>query len=56
MKTRRHHNNKGERQIRRGKTQVQVEAMAKRLGIPFKITSEAGDAIEVLNKVKTDGC
>ena len=30
MKTRRHHNNKGERQIRRGKTRKQVEQIARR--------------------------
>lgn len=33
MKTRRHHNNKGYRQIKRGKTREQVKAIAKRLGI-----------------------
>lgn len=33
MKTRRHHNNTGLRQIKRGKTTDQVEAMARRLGI-----------------------
>jgi hypothetical protein len=33
MKPRRHHNNKGVRQIRRGKTQRQVECIARRLGI-----------------------
>jgi len=32
---RRHHNTKGTRQIRRGKTRDQVAAMAKRLGIPL---------------------
>lgn len=35
MKTRRHHNNKGHRQIRRGKTYDQVKHMARRLGLPF---------------------
>jgi hypothetical protein len=35
MKKRRHHNNKGTRQIRRGKTHNQVAAMAKRLRLPF---------------------
>lgn len=35
MKTRRHHNNKGYRQIKRGKTFDQVRAMARRLGVPF---------------------
>jgi hypothetical protein len=32
MRKRRHHNNKGLRQIKRGKTQKQVAMMAKRLG------------------------
>ena len=31
MKDRRHHNNKGYRQIKRGKTASQVEAMARRI-------------------------
>ncbi len=35
MKFRRHHNNKGEGQIRRGKTCDQVRWMAKRLNLPF---------------------
>lgn len=35
MKLRRHHNNKGRRQVQRGKTQRQVEHIAKRLGIPM---------------------
>jgi hypothetical protein len=34
MKTRRHHNNKGYRQVKRGKTRTQVEHMARRLRIP----------------------
>jgi hypothetical protein len=34
MKTRRHHNNKGIRQIKRGKTYEQLRRIAKRLGIP----------------------
>lgn len=33
MKERRHHNNKGERQIRRGKTTTQLRRIAKRLGL-----------------------
>lgn len=39
---RRHHNNKGYRQIKLGNTCKQVEAIAKRLGIPYgsKITPE----------------
>lgn len=35
MKTRRHHNNTGYRQIQRGKPAKQMEALAKRLGVPF---------------------
>lgn len=35
MKARRHHNNKGTRQIRRGKTKEQVKAMAKRMGVKY---------------------
>lgn len=35
MKTRRHKNNGGYRQIRRGKTRSQVAAMARRMGVPF---------------------
>jgi hypothetical protein len=35
MKTRRHHNNKGYRRIKRGKTRDQVEHMARRLGVPY---------------------
>lgn len=34
MKTRRHHNNKGYRQIKRGKTVEQVARIARKLGIP----------------------
>lgn len=33
MKTRRHHNNRGERQIRNGSTRRQVDRMARRLGV-----------------------
>jgi len=35
MKTRRHHNNDGRRQIQRGKTRDQVRAMARRLKVPY---------------------
>lgn len=35
MKTRRHHNNKGQRQIRRGKTARQVARIAARLGLRY---------------------
>ena len=37
MKRRRHHNNKGTRQIRRGKTHDQVARIARRLGVPLRI-------------------
>lgn len=37
MKSRRHHNNKGTRQIKRGKTADQVAAMAKRLRLPLRV-------------------
>lgn len=33
MKTRRHHNNKGLRQVKRGKTREQVKMIARKLGI-----------------------
>jgi hypothetical protein len=33
MKTRRHHNNKGLRQIQRGKTRLQVARIAAKLGL-----------------------
>lgn len=35
MKTRRHHNNKGLRQIKTGKTADHVRRMARRLGIRY---------------------
>ena len=35
MKTRRHHNNKGLQQIRRGKTRLQVARIARRLRLPL---------------------
>jgi hypothetical protein len=36
VKTRRHHNNRGDRQIRNGSTRRQVERIARRLGVPVK--------------------
>jgi len=36
MKTRRHHNNTGYRQIKRGKTREQVKAIAKKLKVKYK--------------------
>lgn len=41
MKARRHHNNDGRRQVRLGKTVVQVRAMAKRLGLVYAPRIEA---------------
>lgn len=35
MKKRRHHNNKGLRQVKRGKTYEQVKRMARKLKIPY---------------------
>lgn len=35
MKARRHHNNKGRRQIQRGKTRAQLERIARRLKLPY---------------------
>jgi len=40
-KHRRHHNNKGRRQIQRGKTKRWVKQLAKRFGIPYKTRSQA---------------
>jgi hypothetical protein len=37
MRTRKHHNNKGYRQIKEGRTVRQVECMAKRLGVGLTI-------------------
>jgi hypothetical protein len=36
MKTRRHHNNKGLLQIRRGKIREQVKRIAEKLNIPYR--------------------
>ena len=41
MKSRRHHNNKGTRQIKRGKTVEQVKRIAKKLRVPFVTKKEA---------------
>ena len=38
MRKRRHHNNTGGRQVRRGRTASQVKAMARRLGLPFVVS------------------
>lgn len=34
---RRHHNNKGYRKVKRGKTRDEIKRLAKQLGIPYKI-------------------
>ena len=44
MKTHRHHNNKGARQVRRGKTYNQLKAMCRRLGLPFVSGKQAPEA------------
>lgn len=44
MKMRRHHNNKGTRKIRRGKTYDEVRRMAKRLGIKYGRTQAQSSA------------
>lgn len=36
MKTRKHHNNKGLRQIKQGKTTLFVKALASKLGVKYK--------------------
>lgn len=36
MKNRKHHNNKGLRQIKRGKTKEFIKRLAKKLKIPYK--------------------
>lgn len=36
----RHHNNSGYRQIRRGKTRIQIKRLAKKLGIPYKVLKQ----------------
>jgi hypothetical protein len=36
MKSRRHHNNKGTRRIRRGKTVAQVKRIAAKLGLRYQ--------------------
>jgi len=41
VRPRRHHNNKGERQVRRGRTYNQVKAMCRRLGLPFAPDKDA---------------
>jgi hypothetical protein len=40
MKFRRHHNNKGQLQVRRGQTRTQVRRMAEKLRIPYEPESD----------------
>jgi hypothetical protein len=46
MKTRRHHNNRGDRQVRTGKTRDQVARIGRRLGIPVARTNRLATLIE----------
>jgi len=46
MKLRRHHNNKGTRQIKRGKTTDQVRRIARKLKISFHISKPKAPAKE----------
>jgi hypothetical protein len=45
MKTRRHHNNKGRSQIKRGKCVDQVKRIAKKLGIPYANESRSNGVV-----------
>lgn len=66
MKTRRHHNNEGTRQIHRGKTRDQVKAIARKLGLPslarviypptlkVRITDPAAESGKSLTYVRAD--
>lgn len=44
MKTRRHHNNEGRRQVKRGATREQVKSIARKLGIPYGLQKKGGAA------------
>jgi hypothetical protein len=55
MKKRRHHNNKGTRQIKRGKTHHQVKAMALRVGLrlnPGRFVAKDGGKVVLLDEDK----
>lgn len=43
IKTRRHHNNKGYRQIKNGKPRKQMKRLSEKLGIPYGIRKNEGD-------------
>jgi hypothetical protein len=49
VKTRRHHNNKGVRQVRRGRTVEQVKRIARRVGVPFNAEAQRSKGAEVLH-------
>lgn len=40
MKLRRHHNNKGARQIKRGQTARQLRRICRKLGLPYRDSRE----------------
>ena len=50
MKTRRHHNNKGYRQIKNGRCYQQVRQIARKLNIPYE---RSRNEIEKSDHVKT---
>lgn len=52
VKKRRHHNNKGERQIQLGKTIEQVAAIADRLNIPYVTKFKARKHKERMERAK----
>ena len=57
IKTRRHHNNKGYRQIKEGKTIDQVKKIAKKLGIPYgKDVKKMTKAKEALDDLLNQEC
>lgn len=45
-KKRRHHNNSGATQIKRGRVYEEVRSMAQRLGIPYRARDEASKSKE----------
>jgi len=55
LKPRRHHNNKGYRQIKRGKTREQVKRLAKKLGLPYNSDDKNNVEIEMEPKFYTVG-
>lgn len=51
-KQRRHHNNKGYRQIKRGRTREQVREIARRLNIPYQF--DAQPALMQIERMQRD--